>query len=344
MKREEPEKSHKQHRHKKDKVEKKLNYKKHKNREKEKRKAEKDSKKETPEEAIQRNIHIIVKKLLKYDKSSEQNLPELLGSIDKGNEIDIGKMDDEYARHKLYKLFKLLGIQQNRAKYAFKLLKTSSTAPKWKNKTFKEKIIEIISEAKKEIEESKKSEKAEKDENSDLEKDESDSEKSEKSESEKSESEKSEKNEGIVGPTIPEVPQKKKITEKEEPKGQSFLQNTMKVIEGTTENDDFVGPMAPDEIQDAKYAKKKELLAEYNKIFRPKTLLEEHQEKLGKMKQSDLLKSKVDRIREVMEKPFDREKDLEIETIHSKDAFKALQGGGSLQNKFGSSHFLHDQK
>jgi len=149
---EQQDKPHKQHRSKKEKLVKKLQYKKHKQTIKKKLLAEKEAQRESHAETIARNIHLIIKKLLKYNASSETELPELLDNLDKGHEVDIFNIEDPYVKHKLYKLFRLLGVQSMRAKYTFKVVKGPKTSiPRWKVKTLKERILEAIKECKEEI-------------------------------------------------------------------------------------------------------------------------------------------------------------------------------------------------
>ena len=252
--REEPqEKSHKQHRAKKDKLAKKLQYKKHKQSVRNKSQADKNAQKETHDEAIGRNIHIIIKKLLKYNAASEKELPSLFETLDKGNEIDIFNIEDEYVKRKLYKLFRLFGVPRTRAKYTFKMVKKpNSTVPRWKIHTLKERVLEHIKECKDEIDNEPKGE-----------------DKESQSSEEEIEIKKSEEpqKEIIISPKPNETIENIQKTKQKSiiKKGANFLENTMKILK--LEEDEGI----PEELR----AKERKALDE---LFKSKKSLKKHKE------------------------------------------------------------------
>lgn len=245
-----------------------------------KRTAEKSHKhsREDSHEKEEKSIRTIVKKLIKYDSSSEDALTELFDTLDKGDEIDISGVEDEYIKHKLYKLFKLFQIPHSTGKYIFKFEKPQSYS-------LKNKIEKIVKRCKKKL--NKKSDN-ESDNNKPL----------------------------------------KKFKEEE-------VKET--VVEGLEEG--FVGPIIPSELEELKRKKKRMLLEQYNSIFRPKTLLEEHQARMNKAKKPEITTNKADRLNEFMERPFNRDKDLDVTRVMSKAAFKSMRDGGTLESKF-ASYFL----
>ena len=76
-----------------------------------------------------------------------------------------------------------------------------------------------------------------------------------------------------------------------------------------------------------------EFIEEYNRRFRPKTLMEEHQEKVQDRKRKDT-RSKKERLTDFMNRPFNRDEDLR-RGVDSKKVFKMLyHGPNSLGNRF----------
>ncbi len=352
------EKPHKEHRKRRDKVDKKMQYKKNKKKVRAEQQSEKDAQHESSEELIDRTIRTIIKKLLKYEKSSETEIPGLFEVLDKGNEVSIADMEDPYVKHKLYKMFKLMGIPHSaRAKYAFRVVKTASTAPRWKSHTLKERIVGMVrdckEEAKRQAEEKAKkgAEKPGSKSDSDSDSEDESEKKSGKEESDhepetahkqaKTEEEPAAKPQPEVPAVAAPKPAKEEEKKKDEHAGKDFLASTMKVLQKDDEEDEMVGPAAPVDAE-TRRERKMELLAEYNKIFRPKTLLEEHQERMGKMSRHEVSRTKVEKLNDFMYRPFDRKKDIEESRIGSKDAFNVVNGPRNLENKFTSAHFLND--
>ena len=235
-------------------------------------------------EKEEKDMRKIVKKLIKRDASSKEGLMELFDTLDKGDEVDISGIEDEYLKQKLYKLLKLSGVPHNTEKYIFKLQKSLSYS-------LKNKIEEMIKRCK-------------------------------KSRHKKSEDD--------------NKPIKKFKEEHAEVK-----EEEKKEIESAEDN--FIGPMLPSELEALRNKQKRLLLEQYNSIFRPKSLLEEHQEKMKKGKKPETIVSKSNKLNEFMTRPFNRDTDLEITRIQSKEAFKNIRNNGTLDSKFSSVHFLHDK-
>lgn len=338
MKREEEtEKSHKQHRQKKDKLEKKLQFKKHKKKEKDKRKQEKDNEKDDSGEIIEKTIYTVTKKLIKFDQSTANELPNLFGELDEGNEMNIADIENDYVKHKLYKLLKLMGVPHYpKAKFTFKKDKLDKTVrPKDKPQPLKEKILAIIKKCQEELKN-----KAENKESSS----ESEEQKGDHQEEQKKGQKIEEENPKCPNPTqeepIDSKPAMEKKKKQEENKGANFLKSTLNAIEDA-EKEKAVGPEVPISVELDQYTDKKELLEQYNKIFRPKSLLQEHQEKMGKKAKMEVPRNKAEKLKEFMARPFDRKKDLEISRVESKEAFKIVHGTENLSSKFSSKHFLN---
>eukprot|EP00826_Nyctotherus_ovalis_P008625 TRINITY_DN1223_c0_g2_i1.p1 TRINITY_DN1223_c0_g2~~TRINITY_DN1223_c0_g2_i1.p1 ORF type:complete len:261 (+),score=69.32 TRINITY_DN1223_c0_g2_i1:100-882(+) len=252
-----------------------------------KRKTEEKSKKHSSKDSHEKedkNIRAIVKKLIKHDASSETELPELFDTLDNGGDVDISELEDEYVKHKLYKLFKLFEVPHRTAKYVFKLEKKSSHS-------LKSRIESIIKRYMKKYHD--------------------------KADNGKDRREPSKKF-------------KEQASEEAEQNAAS-----------AEVNEGFVGPLTPSELNELRNKQKKILLEQYNSIFRPRSLLEEHQAKMKGKRQEHTMK-KGERLKEFMARPFNRDTDLDVTRVGSKQAFKSMRDGGTLDSKFASSHFLHD--
>lgn len=80
-------------------------------------------------------------------------------------------------------------------------------------------------------------------------------------------------------------------------------------------------------------------MAEYNSHFRQRSLLEEHQSK-AKDRRSKDHRSHKEKVKDMMSRPFDRERDLHRAGIDSQKAF-AVINKNNLDKRFGSeSRFL----
>jgi len=93
----------------------------------------------------------IIKKLIKTNRATITDLPQLLDMLDKNYEVNIDLYTDEYVKHKLYKLFKLFGLVHDaKNKSLFKKLKNSAclidpeNSQKITMKDYAEKIINIF--------------------------------------------------------------------------------------------------------------------------------------------------------------------------------------------------------
>jgi hypothetical protein len=367
MKREE-EHTHKQHRKKNEKLEKKLARKKNRQKDKEQQKEAKASETESAEAIIEQTKRTIIKKLMKHDPGCIEDLPTLFGLLDSGDEVNLTDMEDAYAKHKLYKLLKLFAVPRApRSKYTFQgKAPTATHKGKGPAVTYQSQVRALIQELAQGG--SAKPEKKHKRESTPEDGQEEPQQPSQETPAaaaiagtqpgpnahhantttnpnpndEDEEKEKEKAGEGKPGELKGQVK-----------KSHDFLAKTMQVLERSEpESSPLVGPAAPEAVSEAapdaaaaaasEYEKRQEMLAEYNKIFRPKTLMEEHQEKMTKMKRSNLRQTQGERLKQFMSRPFDREKDLQITRVASKDVFQALYSNDTLASKFTSSHFLQN--
>ena len=111
--------SNKQHHQKKEKLRKKMEHKKDRKKSKGVRNVEKKKAKyirhleREGKTEIDIIMERIIKKLLKYNEETKTDIPGLFEMLDEECEIDISELEDEYIKHKLYKLLKLLRVNNN---------------------------------------------------------------------------------------------------------------------------------------------------------------------------------------------------------------------------------------
>eukprot|EP00826_Nyctotherus_ovalis_P022012 TRINITY_DN17204_c0_g1_i1.p1 TRINITY_DN17204_c0_g1~~TRINITY_DN17204_c0_g1_i1.p1 ORF type:complete len:223 (+),score=61.00 TRINITY_DN17204_c0_g1_i1:170-838(+) len=97
------------------------------------------------EEEKERLVRTILRKLLKASTTLCTDLPELLDMADKGYDVDVSGFGNDYSRHKMYKLLKLLGLVHDAKN---KLLFRKSPYSKLRNYSLKEHVLKLIKEIK----------------------------------------------------------------------------------------------------------------------------------------------------------------------------------------------------
>eukprot|EP01022_Parablepharisma_sp_SALTPOND_P004065 TRINITY_DN1175_c0_g1_i1.p6 TRINITY_DN1175_c0_g1~~TRINITY_DN1175_c0_g1_i1.p6 ORF type:complete len:202 (-),score=28.10 TRINITY_DN1175_c0_g1_i1:2699-3304(-) len=102
----------------------------------------------TPEEKKTSMISTIIKKLVKYNAVVISDLPHWLDMLDKGHDVNISGMGDSYVQHKLYKLFKLFGLNHcggSLRGYLATVLEKSKNKGKRNEVKLKKKCVENVS-------------------------------------------------------------------------------------------------------------------------------------------------------------------------------------------------------